>query len=243
MKLSVLHESHFETSDTERIISIMTRDIMTYLRRCAERAEANIKGNLIWEVFGSQELRYGDIKISNESITIALECRAYGSDTTWPVSGDDAADIQKHWDYHFGYDTIYNIGGTASDNKWIFIRVVINPLYAERLTNVDPDKISDEITIVLDHELGHFKRPQSIYHHGLRKTHSKYFRHSTEWDPNIQSIIDYYNRLPEKPTTYTELMNAIKPIHPELVRSIWSTPKWRQKTIKRLQREGIVLDI
>jgi hypothetical protein len=135
------------------------------------------------------------------------------------------------------------------------------------MVNFNPDWAATKNTLVkiIDHELGHSKRPpksavppippheleiarkagkiKELRRKGLRIPR-KQMRHEhkpEEWDANMHALIDYYERLtPEAKAeiSYDELLQLALP---DLYGSYRNAPTWWKRYISRLNREGIRL--
>lgn len=97
---------------------------------------------------------------------------------------------------------------------------------------------------ILLHELGHSQRNLKDPNYTVRKakSYSTYQRGGLEWDANLYALRSFYDKMtPEqrKTITYDQFVNQSLPN--DVYKVYMSNPKWREKLIRRMQREGIIL--
>ena len=133
----------------------------------------------------------------------------------------------------------------------IFIYIDFRDYNPSSLGNLIPwDNFKRRLKFVLYHELGHAERAPDISYSRLHESKFgpgsgiQYYRLPMELDANISAMVSICREYVEdsgKQISYKEFFDMMETYYPIVYKS-YKSPKWRKKIIKRLAREGIILE-
>jgi len=138
----------------------------------------------------------------------------------------------------------YSMIGIFKPNKNIDIRIRFKTYSI--IQDINWEKFFNTLKYTINHEIGHAKREikKTLPTEQSIKKGIKARRYPLEFDADISAYIDLYNDYVQafgSIMTYDQFFDMMKSYNASSYYA-YTTPKWRKKVIKRLAREGIILE-